>query len=65
MISIMELYNNNSLDIFAELIDKYKNENVIIVTDPPFNINYKYSLIFLSHLILTYYHLYQKYNLLL
>lgn len=39
----MELYNNNSLDIFAELIDKYKNENVIIVTDPPFNINYKYS----------------------
>ena len=43
MISIMELYNNNSLDIFAELIDKYKNENVIIVTDPPFNINYKYS----------------------
>ena len=43
MIGIMELYNNNSLDIFAELIDKYKNENVIIVTDPPFNINYKYS----------------------
>lgn len=43
MINIMELYNDNSLDIFAELIDKYKNENVIIVTDPPFNINYKYS----------------------
>lgn len=43
MISIMELYNNNSLDIFAELIDKYKNENIIIVTDPPFNIGYKYN----------------------
>lgn len=43
MIDIMELYNNNSLDIFAELIDKYKNKNIIIVTDPPFNINYKYS----------------------
>ena len=43
MISIMELYNNNSLDIFAELIDKYKNENVIIVTYPPFNIGYKYN----------------------
>lgn len=43
MISVMELYNDNSLDIFVELIDKYKNENVIIVTDPPFNINYKYS----------------------
>ena len=49
MISTMELYNNNSLDIFAELIDKYKNENVIIVTDPPFNINYKYSKYYLKY----------------
>ena len=38
-----ELYNENSLDIFHKIINKYYNKNIIIVTDPPFNINYKYN----------------------
>ena len=39
----MDLYNCNSLDIFTQLIKKYKDEHIIIVTDPPFNIGYKYN----------------------
>ena len=38
-----ELYNNDSLDIFYKIINKYYDKNIIIVTDPPFNINYKYN----------------------
>ncbi len=34
----VELYNGNCLDI----IDELKGKNVVIVTDPPFNIGYKY-----------------------
>lgn len=39
----MDLYNCNSLDVFTQLIKKYKDEHIIIVTDPPFNIGYKYN----------------------
>jgi len=37
-----ELYNNDCLNILEELYDKNKNRNIIIVSDPPFNIGYKY-----------------------
>ena len=40
---MVELYNENSLDIFYPLINRHHKENIIIVSDPPFNINYKYN----------------------
>ena len=38
-----KLYNANSLDVFYKIINKYHDKQIIIVTDPPFNINYKYN----------------------
>ena len=40
---MIELINANSQDIFYQIINKYHDKNIIIVTDPPFNINYKYN----------------------
>jgi len=40
----MELYNANSLDIFYKIVNQNHDKNIIIVSDPPFNINYKYNL---------------------
>lgn len=40
---MIELHNENSLDIFYKIINKHHNKNIILVSDPPFNINYKYS----------------------
>lgn len=40
---MIELYNENSLDVFYKIINKYHSKKIIIVTDPPFNINYKYN----------------------
>ena len=37
------LYNENSLDVFYKIINEHHDENIILVTDPPFNINYKYN----------------------
>lgn len=37
------LYNENSLDVFYKIINQHHNENIILVSDPPFNINYKYN----------------------
>lgn len=39
----MRLYNENSLELFKNIIEENKNKNIIIVSDPPFNINYKYN----------------------
>ena len=39
----VKLYNENSLDVFYKIINENYNKNIIIVTDPPFNINYKYN----------------------
>ena len=39
----MKLYNANSLDIFYKIINENHDKNIILVTDPPFNINYKYN----------------------
>lgn len=39
----MKLYNANSLDIFYKVLNQNSNKKIIIVTDPPFNINYKYN----------------------
>lgn len=36
------LYNGNSLDVFYKIINEHHDENIILVSDPPFNINYKY-----------------------
>lgn len=40
---MIELYNENSLYIFYKIINKYHDKNIILVSDPPFNINYKYN----------------------
>ena len=39
----IELYNEDSTKIFKEIINNNKKENIIIVSDPPFNIKCKYS----------------------
>lgn len=38
-----KLYNANSLDIFYKIVNENHDKNIILVTDPPFNINYKYN----------------------
>lgn len=40
---MIKLYNENSLDIFYKIVNQNHNKNIIIVTDPPFNIGYKYN----------------------
>lgn len=39
----IKLYNDNSLDIFYKIINQNQNKNIILVSDPPFNIGYKYN----------------------
>ena len=39
----MELYNTDSHNIFYEMIKEHNDKQIIVVTDPPFNINYKYN----------------------
>ena len=39
----MKLYNENSINIFHKILDENKDRSIIVVTDPPFNINYKYN----------------------
>ena len=41
--SMIKLYNENSLNIFYKIVNQHHDKNIIIVTDPPFNINYKYN----------------------
>lgn len=38
----MKLYNTNSLDIFHKIVNSYPKKNIIIVSDPPFNVGYHY-----------------------
>lgn len=40
---MIKLYNENSLDIFYKIVNKYHDKNIILVSDPPFNIGYKYN----------------------
>src|SRR5574344_256436 len=40
---MIKIYNQNSLDIFYKIINENHNKKIIIVSDPPFNINYKYN----------------------
>ena len=40
---MIELYNGDCLEFLPKLKQKYKERNIIIVTDPPFNIGYKYN----------------------
>lgn len=37
------LINGDSTKIFANVLNKYKDKNIIIVSDPPFNIGYHYN----------------------
>ena len=39
----MKLYNKNSLEIFYKIINENHDRNIILVSDPPFNVNYKYN----------------------
>ena len=39
----IKIYNDNSMEIFKNIVLENKEQNIIIVTDPPFNINYKYN----------------------
>ena len=39
----MKIYNANSLDVFYKIVNQNHDKNIIIVSDPPFNINYKYN----------------------
>jgi len=39
----MKLYNDNSEVIFNKIIEENQNKNIIVVSDPPFNIGYKYN----------------------
>ena len=38
----MLLLNADSRDVFIDVIRSYGDENIIIVSDPPFNVGYKY-----------------------
>lgn len=40
---MIKLINGDSLDLFYKITNKYNDKNIIIVSDPPFNINYKYN----------------------
>lgn len=40
---MIKLYNENSLEIFYKIINENYDKNIILVSDPPFNINYKYN----------------------
>lgn len=40
---ILEIHNNNCLDVFYKIVNRFYNKNIVVVTDPPFNINYKYN----------------------
>lgn len=40
---MIRLIKNNSLEVFYKIINEYNNKNIVLVSDPPFNINYKYS----------------------
>ena len=37
------LYNEDSLSVFFNVIQRFKKDKIIIVTDPPFNIGYSYN----------------------
>lgn len=39
----MKLYNDDSMILFKKIVSENKNKNIIIVTDPPFNIKFKYN----------------------
>ena len=40
---MLEIYNGDCREILKTIKEKYKDKNLIIVTDPPFNIGYKYN----------------------
>ena len=39
---MIKLYNENSLDIFYKIVKQNHDKSIILVSDPPFNIGYKY-----------------------
>lgn len=43
MVSLFKLYNEDSKQIFPNLIADLGRGNIVVVSDPPFNIGYKYN----------------------
>ena len=43
MSNLLELYNGDSQFIFPKVISNLEGSKIIIVSDPPFNIGYKYN----------------------
>ena len=39
----IKLFHGNCLDIIEDIVQYYKSRHPIIVSDPPFNIGYKYN----------------------
>lgn len=40
---MIKIFNKDSQDVFYKIINQYYDKNIILVSDPPFNINYKYN----------------------
>ena len=40
---MITLYNENSLDVLCKIINRKHDKNIIIVSDPPFNVGYHYN----------------------
>lgn len=40
---MIKLHNKDSLNVFYKIINENHDKNIILVSDPPFNINYKYN----------------------
>lgn len=38
----IKLFNGDSVELFEKIISNNNEQNIILVSDPPFNINYKY-----------------------
>lgn len=40
---ISEIINGNNHDILPNIVNEYKHRNIVIVSDPPFNVGYHYN----------------------
>lgn len=40
---MIEIYNNDCQKVLYKILEKYKNKNIVMVSDPPFNMGYHYN----------------------
>lgn len=40
---MIQIINDNCLNVIEDIFDAYKNRKIVLVSDPPFNIGYKYN----------------------